>query len=130
MGSNRLLHSDRIPLPVTDGLNPVQEQCMADRITQLKNLLESEPDDTFCLYGLAMEYAKLGQHEQAIAHFDLTTDIDPDYCYAYYHKARCMLDSGRPEEARQTLERGLEHATRSGDAHAADEIRILLADLT
>ena len=34
---------------------------MPDRIATLKSMLESEPNDTFCLYGLAMEHARLGQ---------------------------------------------------------------------
>ena len=102
---------------------------MTDRINQLRNLLESQPDDTFCLYGLAMEYAKAGQHERAIAHFDLTTEIDPDYCYAYYHKARCQLDAGQIQEATTTLETGLQHARDSGDVHAESEIAALLSDV-
>jgi tetratricopeptide (TPR) repeat protein len=102
---------------------------MTDRINQLRNLLESQPDDTFCLYGIAMEYAKAGQHERAIAHFDLTTEIDPDYCYAYYHKARCLLDAGKDHEAATTLATGLQHARDCGDVHAESEIAALLTDL-
>ena len=102
---------------------------MTDRISQLRNLLESEPDDTFCLYGLAMEYVKAGQHDRAIAHFDLTTEIDPNYCYAYYHKARCLLDIGQSEDARTTLLQGLERARDCGDVHAEGEISALIEDL-
>ncbi|MBG80954.1 MAG: hypothetical protein CMJ39_09630 [Phycisphaerae bacterium] len=102
---------------------------MTDRINQLRNLLESQPDDTFCLYGIAMEYAKAGQHERAIAHFDMTTEIDPDYCYAYYHKARCLIDAGQMDEAARTLATGLEHARTSGDVHAEGEIAALLCEV-
>ncbi|MCH2133288.1 MAG: tetratricopeptide repeat protein [Phycisphaerales bacterium] len=103
---------------------------MTDRISQLRNLLESQPDDTFCLYGIAMEHAKAGRYTEAIAHFDLTTEIDPDYCYAYYHKARCLVDAGRPDEARTTLETGLNQARSSGDIHAEGEIQALLAEIS
>ena len=103
---------------------------MTDRISQLRNLLESEPDDTFCLYGIAMEYAKAGQADRAIAHFDRTIEIDPAYCYAYFHKARCLIDANRNEEARATLEAGLEQAQSSGDIHAQGEIEALLASVT
>ena len=102
---------------------------MTDRINQLRNLLENEPDDTFCLYGLAMEYVKAGQPDRAIAHFDLTTEIDPDYCYAYSHKARCLLDVGREDEARATLVTGLERARECGDVHAEQEITDLIEDV-
>ena len=102
---------------------------MTDRINQLRNMLESEPDDTFCLYGIAMEYAKAGQQERAVAHFDRTIEIDPEYCYAYYHKVRCLVDMQRTEEARATLEAGLSQARSSGDIHAEGEIEALLASV-
>ena len=38
-----------------------------DRLSQLRNLLEMDPHDAFCMYGIAMEYAKSGHHEEAIA---------------------------------------------------------------
>ncbi|MAT81890.1 MAG: hypothetical protein CMJ29_09650 [Phycisphaerae bacterium] len=103
---------------------------MSDRINQLRNMLESEPNDTFCLYGIAMEYAKTGQSERALAHFDRTIEVDPDYCYAYYHKARCLMELDRTEEARSTLEEGLSHARSSGDIHAEGEIESLLASVS
>ncbi len=102
---------------------------MTDRISQLRNMLESEPDDAFCLYGIAMEYAKAGQNDRAIAHFDRTIEVQPDYCYAYYHKARCLMDDDRTEEARSTLEAGLDQAKESGDIHAQDEIEALLGEV-
>ena len=103
---------------------------MTDRINQLRNMLESEPDDTFCLYGIAMEYAKDGQSDRALAHFDRTIEVDPDYCYAYYHKARCLIDLDRTEDARATLETGLAQARSCGDVHAEGEIEALLATVT
>ena len=110
-----LKHRDRIPVELLDehGSNR-----LTDRISQLKNMLESEPDDAFCLYGIAMEYAKAGRTDRAIAHFDRTIEVQPDYCYAYYHKARCLMDDDQPLEARATLEAGLEQARESGDIHA------------
>ena len=102
---------------------------MTDRMSQLRNMLESEPDDAFCLYGIAMEYAKAGQTDRAIAHFDRTIEVQADYCYAYYHKARCLLDDDRTEEARSTLEAGLDQARESGDIHAEGEIEALLGEI-
>lgn len=67
---------------------------MADRIEQLRRLLEAEPGDAFCLYSLGQEYARRGDHATAVSHYDLALQSDPDYCYAYYHKAK-SLESGR-----------------------------------
>lgn len=120
-------HRDRIPVTTLPGR---EEGHMTDRISQLRNLLESEPDDTFCLYGIAMEYAKAGQPDRAIAHFDRTIEVDPAYCYAYFHKARCLMEANRMEEARETLVEGLEQARSSGDIHAEGEIESLLASVS
>ena len=122
-----MLHRDRIPVQFA---NEYGSGLMTDRMSQLKNMLESEPDDAFCLYGIAMEYAKDGQSERAIAHFDRTIEVQPDYCYAYYHKARCLMDDDKYEDARQTLEIGLEQARESGDIHAEGEIEALLGELS
>ena len=99
-----------------------------DRITHLRNLLESDPHDAFCMYGIAMEYSKSGHYEEAIAWFDRTAETDPAYCYAWYHKARCQFESGDTEQAKQTLEEGIEHAT-SIDDHAAREMDELLRSI-
>ena len=99
---------------------------MSDRISQLKGLLESDPEDTFCLYGLAMEYAKSESHEEALPWFDRTLEVDPTYLYAYYHKARSLEALGRVGEAEETLRTGLDAATESGDAKAAGELRAYL----
>jgi tetratricopeptide (TPR) repeat protein len=51
-------------------------------------MLEAEPNDPFCLYGLAQEYAKQGDLDQAVDMYERTIEADPAYCYAYYHFAR------------------------------------------
>lgn len=103
---------------------------MADRLEQLEKLLEAEPDDAFCLYGLAQEHAKRGNTEQAIAYYDRTLLVDPAYCYAYYHKARAQEDAGRIDDAVATLRAGLAQAKAVGDVKAAGEISAFLDTLT
>lgn len=102
---------------------------MTDRIAQLKSMLESEPNDPFCLYGLAMEYAKLGQHQSAASWFDLTIAADPDHSYAYYHKAKSQEASGDARGAAATLREGMERARLSGDAKALNEIAAYFDEL-
>jgi predicted Zn-dependent protease len=93
-----------------------------DRMTQLRNLLDSDPHDAFCMYGIAMEHAKAGSHNEAIAWFDRTIETDPAYCYAWYHKARSQESNGNEAGAVKTLEEGIAHATSIGDEHAVDEM--------
>lgn len=96
---------------------------MTDRIEQLQKLLAAEPDDTFCLYALAQEYAKTGDHDRAIEHYDRVIAVDPDHCYAYFHKARSLEDADKIEAALAVLETGLARATAIGDGHAASELQ-------
>lgn len=102
---------------------------MSDRIEQLKTLLEAEPDDAFCLYGLGLEYSKAGDYDNAVAYFDQTIDTNPDYCYAYYHKARALEERGMLKDAAATLHEGLGRAKAVGDAKAEEEMQALLDSL-
>ena len=103
---------------------------MTDRLSQLRNLLDKDPHDAFCMYGIGMEYSKTGNHAQAIAWFDRTMEVDPTYCYAWYHKARCQDSAGDATAATQTLQDGIEHAAACGDTHAAQEMSELLETIT
>jgi tetratricopeptide (TPR) repeat protein len=102
---------------------------MSDRLSQLRNLLDKDPQDAFCMYGIAMEYSKSRNHLEAIAWFDRTMEVDPSYCYAWYHKARVQEQSGDTAGARKTLEEGLVQADEAGDLHAQEEMKALLQDL-
>ncbi len=100
------------------------------RIPQLKKLLEADPGDAFCLYGLAQEYLKAGQAEDACAYFDRTIEADRTYCYAYYHKARALQGLGKVEEARTICEQGLAVAKEISDQKAVSELQDLLGLLS
>lgn len=102
---------------------------MPDRVEQLKKMLEEEPDDAFCLYGLAQEYARQGDHERALEYFHRTIEVDPDSCYSYYHMARVQAEDGHIDDAKATLAKGIEAAQRVRDAKAEGELHDLLDEL-
>ncbi len=101
----------------------------SSRLEQLTKLHEADPTDPFCAYGIALEHVKAQQHDEAIRWFDKTIEADPAYCYAYYHKAKLLIDIGQDESARAVLRVGLETATQAGDDHAHSEITELLESL-
>jgi len=102
---------------------------MADRIAQLQSILQAEPNDTFCLYGMAMELAKAGRHDEAIEYFDRTLAVDPKYCYAYFHKAKSQEEAGWKDAATETLRTGLAEARSIGDIKASSELEGYLDQL-
>lgn len=96
------------------------------RLEQLEKLLAAEPRDVFVNFALAMEYFKIGRHDDALAQFDRVTEIDPDYVAAYLHKSNALVALGRKEEAKPVLRKGIEVARRTRNPHAADEMTDLL----
>jgi uncharacterized protein HemY len=95
---------------------------MADRIEQLRRLLESDPNDAFCLYALGMEYVTQNQPNTAASHLELSLRSDADQPYAHFHLARCHASMGETAKAIDAINQGLETAQRTGDADAAREL--------
>ncbi len=89
-------------------------------------LLKSEPNDTFLLYGLAMAYATDGDPAKAVETFDRVLANDPDYAAAYYHKAKSLISLGRGAEAKTVLAAGIPVAMKKGDAKTVREMQDLV----
>ncbi|MFG0333331.1 MAG: tetratricopeptide repeat protein [Maioricimonas sp. JB049] len=99
------------------------------RREKLEELLKSSPDDAFLNYGLAMEEAREGNLEAALAQLDRVLTLDPDYVAAFFQQGQLLAREERLTEARQRLSAGIAVADRVGDAHAAGEMREFLAAL-
>lgn len=95
---------------------------MMSRREKLLQLVERDPADPFLHFGLAMEWAKESQLDDALRCFDRAIELDPNYCAAYYHRGNTLANAGRVDEARQTLNRGIAAADRCGDAHSKREM--------
>jgi tetratricopeptide (TPR) repeat protein len=99
-------------------------------IADLEKLLAADPSDPFVLYGLAQEYAKARDYPKAIDLYDRCLGADPNYCYAYYHKAKAQEAAGDRAGTMKTLQAGLVACRRAGDGHAQSEIAAYLDELT
>ncbi|UUO08776.1 hypothetical protein M4951_10785 [Blastopirellula sp. J2-11] len=99
------------------------------RREQIEALLADEPNDSFLLYGLAMEYRKEGAHAEALARFDQLIQQTPPYVPAYFMAGQMLAEAGRANESRTWLRDGIEEAQRQGNAHAAGEMSELLMTL-
>jgi tetratricopeptide (TPR) repeat protein len=98
-------------------------------LAQLTKLLTIDPADTFVLYGLAQEHARLGDHAAAITWYDKCLAIDPLYCYAYFHKARSQQALGDLPAASDTVRKGIDAARKAQDGKALSELQGLLVEL-
>jgi thioredoxin-like negative regulator of GroEL len=99
------------------------------RRQQIQEMLAEDPKDPFLRYGLAMDYAGAGEHEEAARCFrDLLRD-SPDYVPAYFQVAKVLHQLGRDDEARAVARTGVAAARNKGDEHAAGELEFFLDDI-
>ena len=100
-----------------------------DRVAALSEILAQNPDDTFARYGLALEYSKAGQVEQALDQFRSLLEKNPDYTPAYFMAAQTLATAERVDEAKRMLVDGISSARRTGNAHAQSEMTAMLEEL-
>lgn len=105
------------------------------RLAKLEKLLALDPNDPFVLYGIAQEHAKDTSrapgagHERAIEFYDRCLAADPNYCYAYYHKAVSLQALSRRADSKAAAKAGLAVAKAANDAKAVSELSSLLATM-
>ncbi len=100
-----------------------------DKIAQLKEILEQDPQNAFARYGLAMEFAGGGETESALSEFDRLLTDHPDYTAGYFMAAQTLAKARRQGEAKQRLADGIASAKRTGNQHAQREMQAMLDEL-
>ena len=100
---------------------------VSERLEKLRKMLEREPNDTFLLYGIAMEHKKANDPAAALEFLDRVTQLDPSYCYAYHQKGLVHESQGDTDAARQAYREGIQAAITKGDDHARGEIEAALS---
>src|ERR1700739_3518514 len=100
------------------------------RLQMLTQFLEQNLGDAFAHYGLAMEYSKAGQTEQALSEFKKLLELHPDYTNGYFMAAQTLERNGHTPEAKQMLQSGVEAAKRTGNKHALSEMSQMLEEIS
>lgn len=98
-------------------------------VDNLEALLAKGTDNALLRFGLANEYLKLGQLEQAIGHLKRAIAHDRNYSAAWKRLGKALADSGRTDEACAAYESGIKAAEEKGDIQAAKEMRVFLKRL-
>jgi Flp pilus assembly protein TadD len=99
------------------------------RKQQIEEMLAEDPNDAFLRYGLAMEHVSAGDDEGAVRCFRDLVAADPDYVPAFMQVGHALVRLGRPDEAREALSQGVIAARKQGNAHAAEEMQVMLDGL-
>lgn len=98
------------------------------RMAQIEAMLAEDPDDAFLRYGLAMEYAGIGDDAQCVEilrDLIVRTAAQP-YIPAFLQAGQALVRLGRIAEACDVLRQGIAAARAAGDAHAQSEMQALL----
>jgi DNA-binding SARP family transcriptional activator len=96
------------------------------RVDIFRMMLDSDPDNTSVLFGLAKEYEKAGRYDEMI---EVLTDYlhrADDEGNAYGMLAAAYLKTGRRDAARRAYERGAEVALAHGHPSMAQDYRFAL----
>ncbi len=94
----------------------------SERLEKLRKMLEREPNDSFLLYGIAIEYKNLNEANTALEYLDRVLAVDPNHSYTYYQQGQILESTGEVDRARERYVAGIEAAARTGDAKARGEL--------
>ncbi|MDE3056881.1 MAG: tetratricopeptide repeat protein [Bacteroidota bacterium] len=90
------------------------------RIESLKKILESDPNDSFSRYALALEYDSGGDSQLAVTTLLEVIGRDPKYVPAFHQLGRIYTRHNRTQEAKAIYRRGIEAAVFSGELSQGD----------
>lgn len=95
---------------------------MNDRLEQLHKLHAADPDDADITYMIAMELMKTDDSSGGIDWLNKTLDLDPNYLYAYFQKAKAQSELGNNNAAKATLQLGIQKSKSALDSKAVSEL--------
>ena len=98
----------------------------SERMRDLLQLLEDEPDDALLRLTLGKEYLEAGDAAAALPHLEKAVTADPKYTAAYRYLGTALDALERDGEAADTWERGIAVADETGDLQAGKEMKVFL----
>ncbi|MFN0276872.1 MAG: hypothetical protein ACKVPJ_14080 [Chitinophagales bacterium] len=93
-----------------------------NRLSQLLQFLQENPNDPFIKYCLALEYDKAGESTKAVEYFTVLEQQHADYVATYYHLGKLYEKLQEKGKAEQTYNKGLLVAQLAKDQHAYSEL--------
>ncbi len=102
---------------------------MNDRLSGLLELYRKDPQDSFVIYGIALEYKSKKDYSEAEKYFKILIEKDPSYVPAYMQFAILKEETNELTEAKEIYGKGIKIAKQQGDNHAAQEMEEFLDEL-
>jgi tetratricopeptide (TPR) repeat protein len=95
---------------------------MENRKKWIENMLQSQPNDPFLWYALALEHQKEENYPTTIEIFEKLVQKHPDYLPTFYQLGKAYEIIGEQEKAVDTFLEGKRLAKKNGDLKAAGEL--------
>jgi tetratricopeptide (TPR) repeat protein len=102
---------------------------MPTRLDKLKEFLAADPTDAFTRYAIGLEYAKIGERDEAIKALEELRATQMNYVATYYQLASLYREAGMTDQALETYTTGISVARKENDLHAASELQQALSEL-
>jgi tetratricopeptide (TPR) repeat protein len=100
-----------------------------NRIEQIKEMLVTNPGDSFLQHALALEFIKIEEDEKARELFQNLLQENENYVGSYYHLGKLLERNDKINDAKEVYERGMLKAKECGDMHTYNELRTAYEDL-
>jgi Tfp pilus assembly protein PilF len=93
-----------------------------NKIEELLDFLEAEPNDSFLKYALALEYVKQENYNTARSYLETILVVDPVYLAAYYQLGKILEKLEKNEDAAGIYKKGMEIALLKNNRHTYNEL--------
>lgn len=100
------------------------------KINMFNKVIEIDETDTMANLGLGQIYFEQEKFELAKLHLEKVLKIDPQYSQAYLYLGKTLLSLNNEGEAKKILITGIPVATKKGELMPANEMEILLKNLS
>ncbi|MCG8323858.1 MAG: tetratricopeptide repeat protein [Cytophagales bacterium] len=100
----------------------------SERLKQLFDFLEHDPEDSFTIYAIALEYLQENQ-EKAKEYLDILLEKHPDYLPTYYQAALLYQSMNEDKKAINIFEKGIELAQKTNSLMTKRELQNALNEL-
>lgn len=92
---------------------------------RLLSFLDSNPNDAFSLYALALEERKDGNTETAENLFRKVITVEPENLGAYYQLSELLIERDASQEALDVIDKAIIQAGEQNDTHSLNEFKEL-----
>ncbi len=92
-----------------------------DRLEQIRQMLEQNPEDDFLHYAAALEFKKRGDQDKAREIMEELIKRSPSYLATYYQLGK-LLEDEEPEKAISVYEQGRTVAREQSDNKTLEEL--------